>query len=147
MMIIGVSEDPIFCDLQFQRMFGVTKDIAKKLVQVCVECRPDVFFDNVTNLKTIPAHVKILCVLKSLRFGVSHSAFRDYFEMGEETVRVAFHAFCEALCQSDELLAAFLPDCMTREDTQKLVKRHKEKHGMDGIRFDSLLNTTKLYRY
>jgi hypothetical protein len=72
------GNDPLFSDLQFQRMFSCTRHVAKRLIQAAVENRPDVFFEDLTGNKKVGAHVKVLNILKILRFGVSFAAFEDY---------------------------------------------------------------------
>jgi hypothetical protein len=107
------GKDPFFDDLQFQRMFSCSLHVVKKCVEVCIKNRPDIFYDQLSEKKTIKAHVKVLAVLKTLRFGVSFNAFTDYFKMDEGTVHQAFHAFCDTISSDDELLLTFLPTMMS----------------------------------
>jgi hypothetical protein len=74
------SNTPILNDLHFQQMFGCTKRVAEKLIEVCIRQKPDIFFDNLKGNKRIHAHTKVLAVL-TLSFGVSFKAFKDYFQM------------------------------------------------------------------
>jgi hypothetical protein len=129
------GEEPFFDDLEFQRMFSCSIHIAKKCVEVCIKNRPDVFYDQLSGKKKIKAHVKVLAVLKTLRFGVSFNAFTDYFQLDEGTVRRAFHAFCDAISSDDELLSTFLPTMMSRDDAEKVVAKHKDIHGVDGLAY------------
>jgi hypothetical protein len=129
------GEDPLFNDLQFQRMFSCTRHVAKRLIQAAVENRPDVFFEDLTGQRKVRAHVKVLNILKILRFGVSFVAFEDYFQFSESGVRLAFHAFCDAVSNDAELTSTFLPTMMTRQDAEKAQKLHKDKHGIDGMAF------------
>jgi hypothetical protein len=73
------GEDPLFNDLHFQRMFSCTRHVAKRLIETAVENRPDVFFEELVGAQRVLAHVKILNIMKILRFGVSFAAFEDYF--------------------------------------------------------------------
>ena len=126
------GDDPIFNGLGFERMFGVTSDIAKKMVEVCCRNEPRVFNADGWSGKGIHAHVKVLCVMKVVRFGTSMIAFSDYFQMGESTMRQACHAFFRAITSDDELLGTCLSS-MTRADAEKAVLLHKSKHGVDGM--------------
>jgi hypothetical protein len=110
------GDNPLFNDHHFQQMFSCTKRVAEKLIEVCIRQKPDIFFDHFKRTQRIRAHIKVLVVLKTLRFGVSFKAFEDYFQMSDVTVHRSFHAVCEVIASDEELLLAFLPNRMTRAD-------------------------------
>jgi len=69
--------------------------------------------------KTIAAHVKVLNVLKVVRFGTSLGAFEDYFQMSAETVRASHRNFFRIVANHDGLRTRYLRD-MTRADAQRV---------------------------
>jgi hypothetical protein len=127
------GDTPIFNDLHFQQMFGCTKRVAEKLIEVCIRQKQDIVFYNLKGNKRIRAHIKVLAVLKTFPFAVSFKAFEDYFQMSDATVRRSFHAMCGAIMSDEELLGAFLPNQMTCADGATVVKNHKAKHHVDGL--------------
>ena len=76
--------------------------------------------------------VKILMGLKCLAYGVSPSAFQDYFQMGETTGRMCMKRLARVLASSDELTSVFLRS-MSRADAKRITQLHLEKHGVDGM--------------
>ena len=129
--------EPPKCDEQeFQRMFGVTSDIAMKVIQCCIENDPKNFPepDNTPGQDIIPAHLKVLAVLKTLRFGTSFAAFQNHYEMDESTIRRSFHAFFHAVSNDAELLQTYMSP-MTRTDAAEVMQKHLEQHKVPGMAF------------
>jgi hypothetical protein len=82
---------PRFQDRQFERVFRVTRSVADCLLAAAAQHDP--FFTERTDAtfrRVICPKVKLLMALKQLAYGVSPSAFRDYFQMGETTGRACF---------------------------------------------------------
>jgi len=119
---------------KFERAFGVNRKLAQRLVRVCQEAKPRCFLPD-ANFKNpvlqIAAHVKVLNVLKTLRFGTPFNAFEDYFQVSDETVRLAQKRFFEAITNDKSLLRDFLRP-MYRWDAVRVTKLHKAKNGVDG---------------
>jgi hypothetical protein len=69
--------------------------------------------------------------LKQLAFGVSPSAFQDYFQMGKTTARDCLKKLCRAIVSSEELRSVFMRD-MTRADAKRVTQVHLDEHGVDG---------------
>jgi hypothetical protein len=116
-------------------MFGVTRQCAEKIIEVCIWQEPKHFHKEGWKDalgKAIPAHMKVLCVLKIVRFGTSMVAFRDDFQMGESTILASFHAMFHAMASDEELLNTYL-STMTRVDAERAARLHKEAHGVDGM--------------
>ena len=98
---LGLS--PLFNDRQFERFFRVSSTVAEELCLIAGNL--DEFFteriDAVKRTRTICPKVKILCGLKQVAYGVSPSAFLDYFQMGETTARDCMKRLCRCICTSD----------------------------------------------
>lgn len=87
---------PIFDDRQFEQIFCITRSMYERIRCFC--CSTDSFFTagfDCTGRHAIYTDVKILAALKKMAYGVSGSAFRDYFQMGESTVELC----CERLAK------------------------------------------------
>jgi hypothetical protein len=81
-----VGPSPLFDDKQFERVFRITRTMYESVRHIC--CQADSFFRaglDCTKRMAIDVDVKILCGLKLLAYGVSGSAFQDYFQIGETT--------------------------------------------------------------
>lgn len=131
-------DDPTFDDNQFIRMFGLSRDKAKLVIDACLRQEPDVFHQtghsDALGQKGHPAFVKVLCVLKICRFGTPICAFRDYFQMSEEDTRKSFHAVFRAVA-ADEGLQEVYRRTMSQEDACRVSKMHKKKFGVAGMVF------------
>ena len=123
---------------QFLRTFGVTTEIAMKLIQSCIMQDPENFHEHGivpdSEGEAIPADVKVLAVLKTLRFGTSFAAFQGQFAMDESTIRKSFHQLFKAILSDSELLQTYLAP-MTRTDAQEVTKKHLELHKVPGMAF------------
>jgi hypothetical protein len=124
-----LGPQPIFDDRQFERIFRVTKSVVDQLLTVAVESSP--FFRDgcdATGRKSISPHVKILMGLKLLAYGVSPSAFQDYFQMGESTALLCLKELAKVVSHSEVLKESYLRP-MNRSDARRAVELHKENHG------------------
>jgi hypothetical protein len=82
---------------------------------------------------SIDPAVKILFCLNIMAYGVSPSAFQDYFQMGLTTARECFIKFTDLMSSSNNTLSSMYLRGMTRDDAYKLHLLHLEKHGIQGM--------------
>jgi len=131
------NEDAKWKHLKFQRMFGIDREFAKRLVEICIDASPK-FFVPEASIKRIDheiaAHVKVLNVLKVVRFGTSLNAFEDYFQISAEAVRKAHEEFFHVICNAEELKHQYLRQ-MTRIDAARVSALHDQIHGVPGMAF------------
>jgi len=128
---------PKFSDVDFQQTFGVTRTIVEEIVlPACCRHRPDIFSVSKDAAKRpgIRPIVKVLNALKVARFGVSMTCFKDYFQMGENTARQAFHALMDTMA-NDVSICSKYRRAMNRSDLERVMAMHREQHGVDGIAF------------
>ena len=76
--------------------------------------------------------VKFLMALKLLCYGVSPSAFQDYFQMGISTAHECLKKFCSIIA-SNETLTLDYRRRMNRADARRLSELHELKHGVAGM--------------
>lgn len=125
--------EPLFADRDFERVFRVTKGIMERLLLLCGNQSP--FFrhsEDALGKPSISPIVKLLFAMKTLAYGVSPSAFQDYFQMGESTGRKCLKQFCACICADDEIQSIFLRR-MNRGDAKRVSDLHLEKHGIAGM--------------
>jgi hypothetical protein len=108
----------------------VTKPIVEKIIQICGAA--DNFFtqcDLMAEKKPgICPEAKVLIALKQLSYGVSCSAFQDYFHMGETTGREALKRLAKCIANLPELCGKYLRN-MSREDAKRVSKMHLDEFG------------------
>ncbi len=86
--------------------------------------------------------VKFLVAKKMICYGMSISAFKDYFKMGESTGNKCLSKLCTGIVQSPKYSDFYL--CFpNKRDARKIVDLHKEVHGVDGML--GSLDITKIY--
>jgi hypothetical protein len=124
---------PIFSDKQFERFFCVTLTIAQQLLYACANSSV-LFVDgyDATKRKSICPKVKILMCLKCLAYGVSPSAFQDYFQMGESTGLLYLKTFCCIVCHDCTFRDVFFRQ-MNRSDALRITELHRYQHGINGM--------------
>jgi hypothetical protein len=124
--------NPIFRDRQFERVFRITRAYADRILQVAANTDP--FFTEVPDVcgKFICPKVKILMALKCLAYGVSPSAFQDYFQMGETTGRECVKRLARVVANDPTFQQDFRRS-MNRSDARKLSALHEQKHGFAGM--------------
>jgi len=76
--------------------------------------------------------VKLLASLKVLLFGVSFSAFCDYFQMGESSVREGVSRLARGVVENKEVSHNFLR-YMTKSDAKNVTMLHETQHGVKGM--------------
>ena len=112
---------PRFNDRQFERVFRVTRRMADQILNTCAMA--DAFFTeriDACGKTAICPKVKILVALKLVAYGVSPSAFQDYFQMGLSTAHECLKRFSFVMaCDEDNLLQ--FQQQMTHADAKKLV--------------------------
>lgn len=129
---IGSSEYvPRFNDMQFERMFRVTRAIFQDLINKL--CSYDSFFLRKCNAAKIPGiypEVKILAALKTISYGITANCFTDYFEMGETVMRETVLHFARGVrnCYSDTYLRN-----MTKSDVERITSLHESIFGIQGF--------------
>ena len=124
---------PTFNDRQFERVFRVTRQIAELIFQTCTN--NDGFFTDskdATKRRSICPKVKVLMGLKLLAYGVSPSAFVDYFQMGISTGRECLKHLCFVISTDEELQEKYFRQ-MNRSDAMRVSDLHLEKHGVEGM--------------
>ena len=124
---------PIFDDRQFEHFFRISRGIYETIRCIC--CSADCFFTagkDCTGRYAISTDVKILAALKRMAYGVSASAFRDYFQMGESTAELCCEKVAHIISHCDELRSKFLRR-MTRADARRVSSLHEQIHGFLGM--------------
>jgi hypothetical protein len=81
--------------------------------------------------KSIYPEVKVLMALKVLAFGVSPSAFMDYFQMSDTTGRRCLKIFCRIIGHHPQLRQKYLRE-MSKADAMTVSTMHKEEFGVPG---------------
>eukprot|EP00956_Cyclotella_meneghiniana_P027229 scaffold60647_cov51-Cyclotella_meneghiniana.AAC.4 len=124
---------PIFDDKQFERTFRIKRSMVDGILAHLVN--HDAFWlqtiDAVGNMSIHP-HVKFLTALKLICYGVSFSAFQDYFQMGESTAALCVSHLARGIVECPEIADTYLRT-PTRSDARRICKLHKEVHGLDGM--------------
>ena len=75
-------------------------------------------------------------------YGMSISAFKDYFQMGESTGNQCLSKLCTGIMQSPKYSDLYL-QFPNKSDARRIVDLHKEVHGIDGML--GSLDVTKIY--
>ena len=123
---------PTFNDRMFERVFRVTRSIADCLMNICGQAHP--WFRSttlVTGEQGIDPKAKLLIALKSIAYGVSPSAFLDYFQMGLTTAQHSVKLFSNIVANDDTLKSEFRR-AMNRNDAMKASQAYFEYHGVRG---------------
>jgi hypothetical protein len=92
--------------------------------------------------KSIDPYVKVLAAQKMICYGVSVSAFRDYFQMGESTGRLCVSMLSRHIVECDDISAYYLR-FPTKQDARNITNLHKRQHGIDGMM--GSLDVTKVH--
>jgi hypothetical protein len=100
---------PCFYDKQFERTFRMKKYMVDYIISNLAKTDP--FWmptrDAVGHLSISPI-VKFLTALKMLCYGVSFSAFKDYFQLGESTACWCLHKLCVGIVKCPDLPEKYL---------------------------------------
>ena len=100
---------PIFDDKQFERTFRLKRAMIDYLVGHLAN--NDSFWTSTIDAcgkESIDPYVKFLSGQKMVCYGVSWSAFRDYFQMGESTARLCMSKLCRGIYDCDEITDIYL---------------------------------------
>ena len=127
-----LGPDPLF-GKYFERVFRVSRGITETLIQICGTTHS--FFTASTNKVTgdpcIYPEAKILMALKVLAYGVSPSAFMDYFQMSDQTGRKCLKLFCQIVANNPQLRQNYLR-LMTKSDAMRVSHMHFVEFGVRG---------------
>jgi hypothetical protein len=85
-----------------------------------------------TGWRKICPKVKLLMGLKILAYGVSASAFVDFFQIGVSTGILCFLKLCKCISKSDVLCTKFMR-VMSWSDAHQITQLHLNEHGVDGM--------------
>ena len=132
-MVDYMGPNPIFPDHQFERTFRITKSHVEDIVSILAKY--DTYWTETYDAigrASISPYVKFLCAQKKLCYGVSFSAFQDYFQMGESSAREAVSKLTRGIVNCPEINEVYLRP-MSRADARRVVAMHKEQHGVDGL--------------
>jgi hypothetical protein len=111
-----------FSSSQFQRVFRVSQTVVERIIQIAGASSP--FFCNCGNAvgkASIASHVKVLMGIKLMAYGVSPSAFQDYFQMGESTAMSCMKQLAFILANDPGVKAEFLCP-MSKHDAKSVVE-------------------------
>jgi len=128
-----LGPNPTFDDRQFERVFCITRQMYERIRRIC--CTTDSLFTtgvDCTGHHAIYTDVKILAALKKMAYGVSSSAFIDYFQMGELMAELCCKKVAHAISHCRELWERYLR-IPTREDARRISLLHQLVHGVVGM--------------
>ena len=91
---------------------------------------------------SISPHVKFLCDQKMLCYGVSASAFLDYFQMGESTLRPCLSKITQGTVKCNALTNVYLWR-LAKLEARNIVRLHKRVQKIPGMM--GLLDVTKVH--
>jgi hypothetical protein len=74
--------------------------------------------------------VKILAAMKLVYYGVSFSAFHDYYQMGESTSRMCLEKRCQGIVKCPNISEQYLRS-PSKSDSRTIVSLHKRVYGID----------------
>ncbi|KAL3787001.1 hypothetical protein ACHAWO_008114, partial [Cyclotella atomus] len=134
---------PIFNDRQFECVFRIKRYLVDDLLGKLVNHSS--FWTSTVDAcgqKSIDPYVKVLAAQKMICYGVSVSAFHDYFQMGESTGRLCVSMLCRHIVECDDISAYYLR-FPTKQDARNITNLHKRQHGIDGMM--GSLDVTKVH--
>ncbi len=137
------SPYPRFDDRQFERTFHIKRSMVESILSKLVET--DSFWVQSIDCcgrESIDPIVKFLGAQKLICFGVSFSAFKNYFQMGESTARLCLRKLTKGivLCSS---ISDYYLRTPSKSDARKIVALHKKVYGIDGCM--GCLDVTKIH--
>jgi hypothetical protein len=130
---LQASPPPRFDDKQFERFFRVRRCMVDNIINNLAGY--DTFWTQTRDAcgeLSIHPYVKFLAAQKIICYGVSPSAFQDYFQMGESTARLCVHHLCRGIVECPEIANVYLRN-PSRADAKRVADMHKEVHGIDGM--------------
>jgi predicted nucleic-acid-binding Zn-ribbon protein len=116
---------------EFKRMFRVSRTQFEKIA--CRLAANSSFYTEQTDATGVPGssvEAKIMIALKTVGFGCSPFAFRDYFQMSQTLARKCFDTFVDLMpfIFEDEYLR--FP---SKDDVRRILKLHKYEHSVSGM--------------
>jgi hypothetical protein len=124
---------PTFDDKQFERTFRIKRNMVDGLLGKLVNHDP--FWTTTIDScgrQSIDPVVKFLTAMKLVCYGVSFSAFKDYYQMGESTARLCMAKLCRGIYECEEISAFYLR-FPSKSDARNIVNLHKRVHGIPGM--------------
>ena len=128
-----MSPLPRFDDKQFERTFRLKRGLVDFIIGNLAKYNH--FWTTTLDSRMNPSispYVKFLAAQKVICYGVSFSAFVDYFQMGESTARGCVSMLARGIYECPEIADVYLRD-PSKSDAQRIVQMHKEVHGVDGM--------------
>ena len=117
---------PRFNDKQFERSFRLKRSLVDFIINNLA--KQNKFWthsvDSVNHLSISP-HVKFLTAMKRICYGVSFSAFQDYFQMGESTARLCISNLAKVIVECPDIAEIYLR-MPTRDDVKCICALHEE---------------------
>lgn len=124
---------PIFPDKQFERTFRLRRSFVDPMLNNLAH--HDSFWTitvNAAGRESISPLVKFLTAQKLICYGVSFSAFRDYYQMGESTARLCMSKLCRGIVECDAISEFYLR-YPSKHDARRITALHKRLHGVPGM--------------
>lgn len=124
---------PRFDDKQFERTFRIRRSMVDYIIGHLA--REDTFWTQTIDSRgklSIHPHVKFCAAQKMMCYGVSFSAFKDYFQMGESTARLCMSKLSRGIVECPEIAEVYLRN-PSKSDARRIAKMHKEVHGINGM--------------
>jgi hypothetical protein len=80
--------------------------------------------------------------MKMICYGVSFSAFSDYYQMGESTAKLCYNKLCQGIIKYPAISDYSLRYPL-KSDARRIVSLHKSVYGIDGCL--GCLHVTKIH--
>lgn len=134
---------PRFNDRQFERTFRLKRSMVENIVSSLADFDP-FWLSSVDccGRMSIDPLVKFLAAQKMICYGISYSAFKDYFQMGESTARLCLTKLTRGIVNCSSISDLYLR-APTKSDAKKIVALHKKVYGIDGCL--GCLDVTKIH--
>ena len=134
---------PRFPDKSFKHTFCIKRAMVDTIINHLAES--DRFWRQTVcraGKPSISPHVTFLCAQKMLCYGISSSAFVDYFQMGETTSRRCLSKLTRGMVDYKALANVYLRK-PTQSDARNIVWLHEKVHKIPGMM--GLLDVTKVH--
>jgi len=129
-----LGPSPIFDDRQFARFFRITPNIAEWIVSFLAKHEPSFWTKtyDCTGKPSIDPHVKFIAAQNNLCYGVSFSAFQDYFQMGDSTAWLCVSKITRCIVDCPNIAEIYLRK-MNKHDARKTAELHRCHHNDHGM--------------
>ncbi len=128
-----LGPSPRFSMDDFKRMFRMSRVMYNDIRNIL--CATDPFFRDgfdITGRKKISTDAKLMIAIKVLAYGSCANSFRDYYQLGDSTARLAVKHFTAGIASDHSLQETFLRS-MSPSDAKRVESMHYEQHGVRGI--------------